>query len=175
MSEQISLDPATYERLRQVASRQRAKNGKPPSILTHDLLHEAWMKLENSGWGPYESREHFLAVAARAMRQILVDKARARLARKRGGDLVKVTLTGLAENPGEGLDVLDLHQAMEVLTQVDPQASEVAQLRAFGGMTALEVAVALSVSESTVMRKWRFSHAFLLQQLKGDATDPAQD
>jgi RNA polymerase sigma factor (TIGR02999 family) len=167
------LDPATYERLRQVASRQRAKNGKPANILTHDLLHEAWMKLENSGWGPYESREHFLAVAARAMRQILVDKARARLARKRGGDLVKVTLTGLAEKPDEGLDVLDLHEAMGVLGKVDPQASEVAQLRAFGGMTAAEVAVALGVSESTVMRKWRFAQAFLLQQLKSESPEPA--
>ncbi len=169
----ISLDPATYERLRQVAHRQRVKNGQPANILTHDLLHEAWMKLERSGWGPYQSREHFLAVAAKAMRQILVDRARARLAHKRGGDLVKVTLTGLSEDPKEGLDVLDLHEAMELLEQVDPQASEVAQLRAFGGMTAKEVSVALAVSESTVMRKWRFAQAFLLQQLNTDA--PAKD
>jgi RNA polymerase sigma factor (TIGR02999 family) len=130
------------------------------------LLHEAWMKVATSS-SKYNDREHFMAVAARAMRQILVDRARARLSQKRGGGWEQVTLSGIGEDGEQVLDVLDLDDALEQLEQVDADVAQVAVLRTFGGMTAPEAAAALNTSVRTLQRQWRFARVFLAQPLGG--------
>lgn len=159
------LDDETYAQLRALAGRIQARSSTREATLQPTaLLHEAWMKVARSS-SRYRSREHFLAVAATAMRQILVDRARARLAQKRGGDWARVTLSGVGESSDGLLDVMSLDEALSALAEVDELAAEVAQQRTFGGMTVPEVAAATGVSESTVARRWRFARAFLLKQL----------
>lgn len=166
-SAESHFDQAAYDQLRRLAGRMLARRSTREATLQPTaLLHEAWVKVSKGHHG-YESREHFLAVSARAMRQILVDRARARLSQKRGGDWERITLAGVGTSDGKLLDVLALDEALKQLTRIDPQASDVAQARTFGGMTAPEVALALGVSESTVARKWRFAKAFLLKQMAG--------
>lgn len=129
------------------------------------LLHEAWMKVSNSSM-EFEIKEHFLAVAARAMRQILVDRSRARMSQKRGGDWQQVTLTGVGDDPDKLLNVLELDAAITKLEAVDPVAANVAVMPTFGGMTADEAAKALSMSVRSLQRSWRFARVFLAKQLE---------
>jgi RNA polymerase sigma-70 factor, ECF subfamily len=165
MADLPALDAETYAHLRAIAGRVRARSGpREATLQPTGLLHEAWMKVSQSS-SQYKSREHFMAVATQAMRQILVDHARARLSQKRGGDWARVTLTGLGSGTDTLIDVMGLHAALTKLTQVDPVAATVAQMRTFGGMTVPEVALGLDTSESTVARKWRFARAFLMGQM----------
>jgi RNA polymerase sigma factor (TIGR02999 family) len=113
----------------------------------------------------FENREHFLAVAAKAMRQLLVDRVRARVAQKRGGGWEQVTLSGVGDDPGQFLDVLDLDAALTKLEAVDPVAAKVALMRTFGGMTAPEAVEALGTSVRTLQRSWRFARVFLAREL----------
>ena len=129
------------------------------------LLHEAWMKLERSQTR-FESRAHFIAVAAKAMRQILVNRARDRDTAKRGGGARRTTLTGLGESQ-DTVDLLALDRALDALEEVDPDAARVVLMRAFGGLTLAEVAEVLEVSERSVSRSWRFARAFLKDALGG--------
>ena len=146
------LDDETYAQLRGLAARLQARVGTREATLQPTaLLHEAWMKVARSSQR-YESREHFLAVAAKAMRQILVDRARARLSQKRGGDWDRVTLTGIGEDGHKLLDVMGLDAALRVLSEADPQAAEVAQQRTFGGMTVPEPPTAVWVPSSLCSR-----------------------
>ena len=163
MAHDPSLDDETYDKLRRLAHKLKGRSFDA-TIQPTALLHEAWMKVSR-GAHEYTCREHFQAVAARAMRQILVDRARKRLSQKRGGGWQQVTLSGVG-GTSQDLGVLDLDEALKALARVDRDASEVAQMRAFGGMSVPEVAAAMGVSESTVARKWRFARVFLLQRLE---------
>lgn len=158
------LDAETYAWLRNLAGRIHAERGRSATLNPTALLNEAWLKVASSS-STYESKQHFLAIAARAMRQILVDRSRARLSQKRGGDWQQVTLTGVGDDPGNLHDVLDLDAALSKLEAVDPDAAQVAVLRTFGGLTAPEAAEALGVSVRTLQRHWRFARVFLAQQL----------
>ncbi len=165
MAQPLVLDDDTYAQLRSLAGRIQARSGTREATLQPTaLLHEAWMKVVRSS-SKYNSREHFLAVAATAMRQILVDRARARLSQKRGGDWDRITLSGVGASNEQMFDVLALDRALDQLSQVDEVAARVAMMRTFAGMTVPEVSAALDVSESTVARKWRYAKAFLLKQL----------
>lgn len=158
-----NLDADTYAHLRALAGlihNERASNSE--SIQPTALMHEAWAKVVR---GKYESKAHFMAVAARAMRQILVDRARSRLAVKRGGGMQKTTLSGIASE-GLQIDVLALDEALKTLEQVDPRASKIAMMHTFGGMTAEEIAQAEGISVRSVWRSWRFARAFLSKQLE---------
>ncbi len=140
------FDPDLYAHLRALANRIHAERGRGQETLQPTaLLHEAWMKVAVSS-GQYTSKGHFIAVAARAMRQILVDRARSKGAIKRGGDQHHTSLTGVGDTPNEPLDVLALDRALTELERVDPRAAEVVLLRTFGGMSVEEVAAALEVS-----------------------------
>jgi RNA polymerase sigma factor (TIGR02999 family) len=152
--------------LRALAERIYFERGRGQQTLEPTaLLHEAWMKLARSS-SRYESRAHFVAVAARAMRQILVNRAQARQADKRGGDQQHTTLSGIAGGPELRLEVLVLDRALTELEAADPRSAEVALLRTFGGMTVPEVAEATGLSPRSVDRAWRFARAFLADRLR---------
>lgn len=149
-----------------VMARRELGNSPRTSLDTGALVHEAYMKLEGhpldvSGRGP------FLALAAKAMRHVLVDHVRARMAGKRGGDQLRVTLrtdTPLDER-GRFDDVLQIEQGLQALEQVDPRLVTVVECHFFAGMEFAEIAAQLGVHERTVYRDWRRARAFLQARL----------
>ena len=140
---------------------------RPDHILqTSALVNEAYIRLidwKNVRW---QNRAHFFAVSAQLMRRILVDFARDRQNLKRGGDVLRVSLTAAAAFPTErGEDLVALDEALKVLAEVDPRKSQVVEMRFFGGLSVKEVAEVLNVSEETVMRDWRLAKVWLLREL----------
>jgi RNA polymerase sigma factor (TIGR02999 family) len=164
--DQAALDklvPLVYDDLRRLAHRQLGREGGGHTLQTTGLVHEAYLKLIGGGELGAANRAHFLAIAARAMRQVLVDYARRRKAEKRGGGVVCVTL-----NDGEqGMDVSsdDLLALDDVLEQLEPRQRQVVELRFFGGLEEKEIAEALDVSERTVRRDWVKARAWLYREL----------
>jgi len=160
------LVPLIYEDLRRVAHRQLDREGGGHTLQTTALIHEAYLKLAGSGSVSASSRAHFLAIAARAMRQVLVDYARRRKAAKRGGGVISVTL-GDEPQPAEASaeDLLALDEALE---QLDPRQRQVIECRFFGGMEEKDIAAVLGVSERTVRRDWVKARAWLYQSLYPD-------
>jgi RNA polymerase sigma factor (TIGR02999 family) len=159
------LVPLVYEDLRRLAHRQLGREGGGHTLQTTGLVHEAYLKLAGGAGagGGAVNRAHFLAIASRAMRQVLVDYARRRKADKRGGGVVAVTL-----NDGEqGMDVSsdDLLAMDEVLEQLEPRQRQVVELRFFGGLEEKDIAEALNVSERTVRRDWVKARAWLYRAL----------
>jgi RNA polymerase sigma factor (TIGR02999 family) len=156
------LVPLIYDDLHRLAHRQLNREGGGHTLQTTGLVHEAYMKLAG-GKVSAASRSHFLAIAARAMRQVLVDYARRRKAEKRGSGVAAVTL-----NDGEqGMEVStdDLLALDEVLEQLEPRQRQVVELRFFGGMEEKEIAEALGISERTVRRDWVKARAWLYREL----------
>ena len=155
-----------HEELRRIARRclrgERAGN----SLQATALVNEAYLRLVDVRQVDWQNRVHFLAMSARLMRRILVDAARARGSAKRGGEVVRVSLseaTGSSDEPGE--DVIALSDALEKLEQVDPRKGRIVELRFFAGLSVEETAVALEVSKQTVMRDWTFAKAWLRREL----------
>jgi RNA polymerase sigma factor (TIGR02999 family) len=135
------------------------------------VLHEAWVKMVRAGGGNVQDRGHFFAIAARAMRQVLVNHARDRNAEKRGAGNV-VTLVTLAGLGGEGAaghdaDVLDVHAALEELARLDARQAQIAELRFFAGLTTAETAQSLGVAPRTVELDWTMAKRWLAQRLRG--------
>lgn len=156
------LVPLVYEDLHRLAHRQLGREGGGHTLQTTGLVHEAYMKLAG-GKVNAANRSHFLAIAARAMRQVLVDYARRRKAEKRGSGVAAVTL-----NDGEqGMEVStdDLLALDEVLDQLEPRQRQVVELRFFGGMEEKDIAEALGVSERTIRRDWVKARAWLYRAL----------
>lgn len=153
---------ATYAQLRAIAARYLAGDGAP-TLQPTALVHEAWLRIgSDEAGGAWKDRSHFCAVAARAMRQALVDHLRRRTADKRGGHWERVTLSGLpGQGPDEALEVLALERALERLQELDPRQARIVELRYYGGLTVPEVARDLDVSTSTVEKEWRAARAFL--------------
>jgi RNA polymerase sigma factor (TIGR02999 family) len=162
------LVPLMYEDLRRVARRQLDREGGGHTLQTTALIHEAYLKLAGGGNVGATSRAHFLAIAARAMRQVLVDYARRRKAAKRGGGVISVTLGDQAQPADASAD--DLLALNEALDQLDPRQRQVIECRFFGGMEEKDIAEALGVSERTVRRDWVKARAWLYQALH-----PAKD
>ena len=166
----LAFDSA-YEELRRLAHRQLRRLRPGQTLTTTALVHEAFVKLVQH---PVETadRTHFMALAARAMRQILVDYARQRGALKRGGDQRTVTLEDDAI-PLEALaaEMLGIDRALTRLESVDERLARVVEWRFFGGMTEDEVAAALGVTTRTVRRDWRRARAFLFHDLYGPANE----
>jgi RNA polymerase sigma factor (TIGR02999 family) len=157
------LVPLMYEDLRRVARRQLDREGGGHTLQTTALIHEAYLKLAGGGNVGATSRAHFLAIAARAMRQVLVDYARRRKAAKRGGGVISVTLGDQAQPADASAD--DLLALNEALDQLDPRQRQVIECRFFGGMEEKDIAEALGVSERTVRRDWVKARAWLYQAL----------
>lgn len=160
------LFSATYEELRRMASSVR--RGDPSSTLTPTaLVNEAWIKLARSPRFAETSQLHFKRIAARAMRQVLVEAARRRHAEKRGGDAISFVLDSSIDAPATwGSDLLALDRALEALARLQPRQALMVESRFFGGLDIPETAALLEVSEATVLRDWRAAKAWLAHQLR---------
>ena len=158
---------ATYDELRRLASIIR--QGDPSATLTPTaLVHEAWLKLAGSHNMAPTSRLHFKRIAARAMRQVLVEAARRRKAEKRGGDAAMVTFDENAAYPASTADeLLMLDSALQDLARVIARQAVMVESRFFGGLDVAETAELLKVSEATVLRDWRAAKAWLSSELRG--------
>jgi RNA polymerase sigma factor (TIGR02999 family) len=170
--DQTALDellPLVYDELRRQA--RRYMRAQPPghTFQTTALVHEAYLRLVGQSHVDWQSRAHFLGVASKAMRSILVDHARARSAAKRGGAARAVTLDeagGVADaGSRRGADVLALDEALARLAELDSRKSQLVELRYFGGLGIEEAAAVLGVSPATVKREWTTARAWLRREL----------
>jgi RNA polymerase sigma factor (TIGR02999 family) len=163
------LLPLVYDELRRLAAARMAGERSDHTLQATDLVHEAWIKLAGAdGEGiAWNGRRHFYAAAAKAMRRILVDHARRKNSRKRGGDWLRITF-GDHEAPRSATppEMIDLNDALDKLCTVNSEMAEVAKLRLFGELTVAESAAALGVSEPTIKRRWRSAKAWLSRELK---------
>ncbi|MBL0164973.1 MAG: sigma-70 family RNA polymerase sigma factor [Xanthomonadales bacterium] len=168
---QDRLFPLLYDELHRCAHRQLRGSGGE-TLSTTALVNETYLKLLAGETLDVGSRAHFMALAARAMRQVLIDSARRSGADKRGGFALKVTLDAdSAIAPDAAADVLALDQALTTLEQVDERASRVVQLHFFAGLSFAEIAEIEGITLRTVMRDWQAARALLAGQLKQDALD----
>jgi RNA polymerase sigma factor (TIGR02999 family) len=155
-----------YGQLRHIASGIMSGERRNHTLQPTALVHEAYLKLVNAERVQWQGRAHFLRLAARAMRRILVSHARSRATEKRGGGWTRVTLD--EEVGGEtdhAFEVLALNKALDTLTEMDARAAQVVELRFFAGMPAREVAHVLGVSKRTVDSDWKFAKLWLLHEL----------
>jgi RNA polymerase sigma factor (TIGR02999 family) len=161
------LFSATYEELRRLAATVR--RGDPSATLNPTaLVNEAWIKLAKSSEIAVTSRLHFKRIAARAMRQLLVEAARRRNAEKRnGGSEITVAFDGsLREKPCDAKGVLALNKALDTLAEMSPRQAIMVESRFFGGLDIPETAAVLKISEATVLRDWRAAKAWLARELR---------
>ncbi len=167
------LFPLVYDQLHRLAHRQIQGEQAPRTIGTTALVHEAYIKLAGGEDLPGESRAHFFGASARAMRQILVDYARRRMATKRGGEVELVRLEDV-ELPVDACaeSLIDLDAALTRLAALSERLSRVIECRYFGGLSVEETAEVLQSSPRTVMRDWRKARAWLYQELHGHKTAP---
>jgi RNA polymerase sigma factor (TIGR02999 family) len=167
------LFPLVYGELRRAAGREMRREGPGRTLQTTALVHEAYLRLLKDASLSFENRAHFLGIAARAMRQILIEHARARTARKRGGHDIRVTMDdALAAVEQSGVDVLDLDRALQRLGALNARAAQIVEYRYFGGLSVEEAAAALGSSPATVKREWALARAWLYRELTGGDAPP---
>jgi RNA polymerase sigma-70 factor, ECF subfamily len=160
------LTPPVYEELRRLAHREMGGQRPDHTLQTTALVNEAYLRLADQTNPRWQNRAHFFAVAARAMRQILVSHARSQQAEKRGAGALKVELDEAAlVSPEESREIIDLHEALERLAILDARKAQVVELKYFGGLNYDEVAEVLNVSRITVRRDWDFARAWLYAEL----------
>ncbi len=159
------LTPVIYAELRRRAHNYMRNERPSHTLQTTALAHEAWLRLvkvESTGW---KDRAHFFAIAAQVMRHILVDGARTRRREKRGGTAQRVDLDRIPDfSPGRDRELVAVDDALQELAVIDPRKARVIELRFFGGLSVLETAEVLKVSEDTVLRDWRLARSWLLRQ-----------
>ncbi len=160
-----------YDELRSLARGYLNRQKPGHTLEPTGLVHEAFIRLVHQEEPSYENRVHFFAVAAKAMRQLLIDHARRKQAEKRGGGWDRVTLSGLKSDGASEIDLLDLDHALTELGDLDPQQCRIVELRFFGGLTIEETAEEVGVSTSTVEREWRAAKAWLSSRLKSGEAD----
>jgi len=159
-----ALIPVVYEHLRRIARHHLRGERAGHTLQTSALINEAYLKLVDQSVS-WQNRNHFFGIAARLMRQILVDHARARQRLKRGGDQYQISLTAAEHESEPNRDLLALNEALEALARVDPLRSQIVELRFFGGLTIDEAAHVMRVSTPTVERGWRAARAWLQTEL----------
>jgi len=162
------LAPLVYAELRKLAHRYMKRERAGHTLQTTAVVHEAFLRLLDNPQEKWQNRAHFYAIAAKMMRRILVDYARANSRAKRGGETARVSIEDIdapvadvALNP----DVIALDEALEKLTEIDPRRARVVELRFFGGLSVEETAHVLQVAPDTVVRDWRVAKAWLFRYL----------
>ena len=161
------LMPLVYEELRKLAAHKMAQERPGQTLQATALVHEAWLRLNESNRQEWRGREHFFRAAAEAMRRILVENARRKLRIRHGGQCERVDCE-LIDLPIAADDekCLAVHEALDRLAELDPRKAEVVTMRIFIGLEVQEIAVALNASEKTVQRDWTFAKAWLSRELK---------
>jgi RNA polymerase sigma-70 factor (ECF subfamily) len=160
------LLPLVYGEMRALAAYHMRGERKNHTLQPTALVHEAYLRLVDRESPDWDNRAHFFGVASQVIRRILVEHAREKLRKKRGGGAVRVTLTEAAlSGPAMDMDVLALDEALSRLGTEDDTAQKIVELRFFGGMTAQETATALDLSVRTVHRRWAYAKAWLYREL----------
>ena len=163
---QEKLFQIVYDELHRQAARYLRREQQGLSLQTTDLIHEAYLRLIEVQHVEWQNRLHFFGISARVMRRVLVDHARSRLAEKRGGSAIRLPLEeAMAVLPEQDLDFVALDEALTRLAEIDPQQSQVVELRFFSGLSVEETAQIMSVSERTVKRDWNVAKAWLRREL----------
>jgi RNA polymerase sigma factor (TIGR02999 family) len=165
------LMPLVYRELHRLAHHLMNRERPGCVLQTTALVNEAYLRLVDSSQVQWKSRAHFFAVAAQLMRRVLVDAARERQSRKRGGDWVQVSLADVVIPQQRRADLLALDDALEALAAMDKRKSEIVVMRFFGGLTVEETAAVLEVSPDTVMRDWQLAKVWLYRQLGKDLNE----
>lgn len=168
------LAPLVYRELHRIARRYMARERIDHTLQTTALVNEAYVRLVDARQVTWQGRAHFFAVCARAMRRILVDHARSRGYQKRGGGKVCVQFdeaSGMAWSADSNL--LELDEALDRLSAIDPRKGKVIEMRFFGGLSVEETAEALRISPETVMRDWKLARAWLYRELSADQANGA--
>ena len=164
------LLPIVYNELRALAASQLRRERPDHTLQPTALVHEAYLRLVQNDAGRVENRGHFFAAASQAMRRILVEHARRERAKKRiaPADRVPIDDESPVVDATPDLDILELHDALHRLAEIEPRYARVVEMRYFGGLTQAEIAVALDISESTVERDWRVARMWLRSKMGGD-------
>jgi len=168
-SDVAALTPLVYRELRQIAAAYLRRERPGQTLQATALVHEAYLRLAGAG-SPWRDERHFVGIAARSMRQILVDRARARGAQKRWAELDRVTLSAslaAATDPESMLPAVD--EALSRLEQIDPEQAKIVELRYFVGLGIEEAAAALGISPATLKRRWAMARAWLFRELSSGA------
>jgi RNA polymerase sigma factor (TIGR02999 family) len=157
-----------YDDLRRLARSRLAASGRHTLLDTSALIHEAYLRFEKAGQLQLNDKQHFLAYAATTLRNVVVDYVRKRSAERRGGEAVHVTLnTDIAQTLGaEDAQILQVHEALMTLAEVDERLVRVVEMRYFAGMTEQEIGQALGLTERTVRRDWERARLLLTEMLK---------
>ncbi|MGE0131630.1 MAG: sigma-70 family RNA polymerase sigma factor [Blastocatellales bacterium] len=164
------LMPMVYRELKRQAEKRLRRERPGHTLEPTALVHEAYLKLIDQKQARWRNRAHFFAIAAQAMRRILVDHARARQSEKRGGADQKFSFDEAIDVSDQRADqMVALDDALKTLAEIDPQKSSVVELKYFGGLSLEETAEALSVSRATVVREWRMAKAWLYGELSTQA------
>ena len=165
-----SLLPDVYQELRRLAAHYLRGERPGQTLQPTALVHEAYIRLLKDKPDRWQNRAHFCAIAAHSMRQILIERARARGAQKRGGARQRITLDERLLPGGEqSIDLLALDEALERLAAIDPEQARLVELRFFGGLTVEETAAAMDISPATVKRHWTIASAWLARELEGNS------
>src|SRR5438046_8811431 len=166
----VELTPLVYEELRRLAHHYMEGQRPDHTLQTTALVNEAYLRLADQTSPNFTNRSHFFAVAAQAMRQILVNYAKASQSQKRGGGALKVELDEAALiSPEQTTEILDVHEALERLATLDSRKAHVVELKYFGGLKHDEIAEVLKISTVTVRRDWVFAKAWLHNELHNAA------
>ena len=166
-----ALIPLVYEELRRIAQYHLKQERPDHTLQSTALVHEAYLRLMKRAPAEVENRPHFLAVASRLMRQVLVDHARAHRTAKRGGGLKLELQEGMVEQKSQNVDLIALDNALNELARLDPQQCKVVEMRFFGGLSIEDTAEVLGISQTTVKREWATARAWLRREV-GRAEEP---
>lgn len=170
---QAALDrlmPVVYTELRQLAHRYMRRERPGHTMQTTALIHEAYLRLVDQNQVRWQHQAHFFGIAARLMRQILIEHARSRTRAKRGGGVGTISLDEAAiVSQARATELLALDDALERLATIDPRKSQVVELRFFGGLSVEEAAQVLNIAPNTVLRDWRMAKAWLRREISNES------